>query len=89
VSPRPRNIHLGPLRIFSKIRGDIRESMFIAGAVDTGDKLFTGVNDTVDIFIAGVKHSFANNSANFRKIETVLMEYSGATGTHIHEKTPS
>jgi hypothetical protein len=28
--------------------------MFIAGVVDTGDKLFIGVNDTSNKFIAGV-----------------------------------
>jgi hypothetical protein len=31
-----------------KIRGDIRESMFITGVNETRDKLFTGVNDTAD-----------------------------------------
>jgi hypothetical protein len=36
---------LGLFRIFSKIRGDIREGL-IAGVLDTGDKLFSGVNDT-------------------------------------------
>ena len=36
------------------MRGDIREWIFIAGVVDTGDKLFSGVNDTGEKFIAGV-----------------------------------
>jgi hypothetical protein len=36
---------MGPLRIFTKIREDIRNFVFIAGVVDTGEKLFTGVND--------------------------------------------
>jgi hypothetical protein len=40
--------------IFSKIRGDIRELMFIAGVVYTGEKLFSGVNDTGEKFIAGL-----------------------------------
>jgi hypothetical protein len=31
-----------------KIRGDIRNFVFIAGFVDTSDMLFTGVNDTGD-----------------------------------------
>jgi hypothetical protein len=39
---------LGLFQIFSKIRGYIRELMFIAGVNEAGDKLFTGVNDTVD-----------------------------------------
>ncbi len=44
------SISLGPFRIFSKIRGDIREWMLISGVNDAGDKLFTGVNDTGDKF---------------------------------------
>jgi hypothetical protein len=40
--------------MFSKIRGNIRELMFITGVVDTGDQLFRGVNDTGEKFIAGV-----------------------------------
>ena len=39
VSPRPPSIPLEPFRIFSKIRGDIRELMFITGVNDTGEKL--------------------------------------------------
>jgi hypothetical protein len=39
---------------FSKIRGDIRELMFITGVYDTGEKLFSGVNDTGKKIIAGV-----------------------------------
>ncbi len=54
VSPRPPSIPLGPLWIFSKIRGDIREWIFITGVVDNADKLFSGVNDTGEKYIAGV-----------------------------------
>jgi hypothetical protein len=36
VSPKPLSIPLGSFRIFSKIRGDIRSSMFATGVVDTG-----------------------------------------------------
>jgi hypothetical protein len=32
------SIALGPFRIFSKIRGDIRSSMFATGVNDTGGK---------------------------------------------------
>jgi hypothetical protein len=39
VSPRPPSIPLEPFWIFSKIRGDIRELMFITGVNNTGDKL--------------------------------------------------
>ena len=54
VSPQPQSITLGPFWIFSKIRGDIRELLFITGVNDTGNKLFSGVNDTGEKFIAGV-----------------------------------
>jgi hypothetical protein len=40
--------------MFLKIRGDIRELLFITGVNDTGNKLFSGVNDTGEKFIAGV-----------------------------------
>ncbi len=42
------------LDFFSKIRGDIREWIFIDGVNNTSDKLFSGVNDTGEKFIAGV-----------------------------------
>ncbi len=48
VSKRPVSISLGKFRIFTKIRGDTRNFVFIAGVVDTGDKLFTGVIDIGD-----------------------------------------
>jgi hypothetical protein len=54
MAPRPPSIPLGPFWIFSKIRGDIREWIFIACVLDTGNKLFSGVNDTGEKFIAGV-----------------------------------
>ncbi len=38
VSPRPLSIPLGPFRIFSKIRGDIRSSRCTTAVVDTGGK---------------------------------------------------
>jgi hypothetical protein len=50
VSPRLISIPLGLFLIFSKIRGDIRELMFIAGVNDTGKKLFSGVVETGDKF---------------------------------------
>ncbi len=54
---------------------------FIAGVVDTAEQFIAGVVDTAD------KHSFAIISANFRKkVEMILMDYSGARGTLIHEK---
>jgi hypothetical protein len=38
VSPQPQSIPLGPLQIFSKIRGDIRKSRCTTGINDTGGK---------------------------------------------------
>jgi hypothetical protein len=42
----PQSIPLRPFQIFSKIRGDIRNSMCTTGINDTGGKFATGVNDT-------------------------------------------
>jgi hypothetical protein len=39
---------MGAIYNFYEIRGDIRNFLFIAGVVDTGDELFTGVNDAGD-----------------------------------------
>jgi hypothetical protein len=47
------SIPLGPFQIFSKIRGDILESMLITGVNDSGDNLFTVVNNTGYKYIAG------------------------------------
>ncbi len=46
ISPQPQSIPLGPFRIVSKIRGDIRKSRCTTGVNDTGGKFATGVNDT-------------------------------------------
>jgi hypothetical protein len=54
VSPKPLSIPLGPFRIFSKIRGDIRSSRLTTGINDTGSKFATGVNDTGGKIAAGV-----------------------------------
>jgi hypothetical protein len=45
--PGPQVFHWGRFSIFLKIRGDIRECIFIAGVIDTGNKLFSGVNPNV------------------------------------------
>ncbi len=52
--PQAPKYSIGAFLNFLKIRGDIRELMFITGVNDTGDKLFSGVNDTGEIFIACV-----------------------------------
>jgi len=38
VSPKPLSLPIGPFRIFSKIRGDIRSSRFATGVNNTGGK---------------------------------------------------
>ena len=48
---KPPSIPLEPFWIFSKIREDIRELLFITSVNDTGNKLFSGVNDTGEKFI--------------------------------------
>ncbi len=53
MSPSPQIFHWGRFEFFAKIRGDIRELMFITSVNDTGEKLFSGVNDTGEKFIAG------------------------------------
>jgi hypothetical protein len=53
-TPIPQVFHWGRFEFFSKIRGDIRELMFITGVNDTGKKMFSVVNETVEKFIAGV-----------------------------------
>ena len=50
VSPQPQSMSLGPIQIFSKIRGDIRKSRCTAGINDTGGKFATGINDAVGKF---------------------------------------
>jgi hypothetical protein len=43
--PQPQSIPLRPFRIFSKIRGDIRNSRCTTGINDTGGKFAFSVND--------------------------------------------
>ncbi len=53
---------------FTKIRGEIRNLVFIAGVLDTGYKLFIGVKQisfVADVVETGDKHLLSNISANF------------------------
>jgi hypothetical protein len=45
--PGPQVFHWSLFEMFSKIRGDIRELMFITGVNDTSEKF---INDTADKF---------------------------------------
>jgi hypothetical protein len=66
---------------------------FAAGVVDTGGNFFAGVVDTGGKFATGSYWWCTLNCKYLRefskKIEMVLMEYSGAGGKLIHEKTRS
>jgi hypothetical protein len=42
-----------------KIRGDIRELVFITGVNDTSDKLFSGVNDNSEKFVKILSQNFS------------------------------
>jgi hypothetical protein len=60
--PSPLSIALGPFRIFSKIRGDIRKSRCTTGindtgVNDTGGKIAAGINDTGGKFAPGVSNT--------------------------------
>ncbi len=63
---------------------------FAGGVIDTGGNIAGSVYDTSGKFTTGVVDTggapwLANISANLKKkIETVLMEYSGAGGKLIH-----
>ncbi len=61
MSPRPLSILLGSFRIFSKIRGDIREWKFVNGVNELSlvhftpkDWIFAGVIDTAEQLFADV-----------------------------------
>ncbi len=51
VSPPPQSIPFRLFRIFSKIRGDNRESRCTTGINDTGGKFATGISDTGGKFL--------------------------------------
>jgi hypothetical protein len=52
--PPSQSIPIRPFQIFSKIRGDIRESRCTTGINDTGGKFASGVNDTGGKIAAGI-----------------------------------
>jgi hypothetical protein len=54
VSPQPQSIPFRPFQIFSKIRGDIRESRCTTGVNDTGGKIAAGINNTGGKFATSV-----------------------------------
>ncbi len=77
VSPQHQSIPFRPFWIFSKIRGDIRESRcttginvtggkFATGANDTGGKIAAGINDPVTLFSLALLIPVANNGNNIR-----------------------
>jgi hypothetical protein len=67
---------------------------FIPGINDTGDKFFAGVVDTAEQLITGVKTPVININCEYlrkfsKKFKKAPVEYLGAWGTLIHEKTKS
>jgi hypothetical protein len=66
VSPQPQSIPLRPFRIFSKIRGDIRNSRCTTGINDTGCKIAAGTNDTGDKFATGINDTGGKFFHQFR-----------------------
>ena len=69
-TPGPQVFHWSLFEFFSKIRGDIRELMFIAGVNDTAVKLFTGVNDAADKFFSGV-----NDTGGYRVLPILACQH--------------
>ncbi len=91
-SPKPLKITLGSFQIFSKILGDIRKSRCNTGIKDTGGKFWR-----LKIFfhlppVQCQGHHWCTSSCEYlrefsKKIETTLVEYSGAWGKLNQEKT--
>ena len=66
VSPQPQSIPCRPFRIFSKIRGDIRESRCTTGINDTGGKIAAGINDAGGKFATGISDTGGKFFHHFR-----------------------
>jgi hypothetical protein len=66
VSPQPQSIPFRPFQIFSKIRGDIRESRCTTGINDTGGKIAAGINDAGGKFATGISDTGGKFFYNFR-----------------------
>jgi hypothetical protein len=65
--PPPQIIPFRPFRIFSKIRGDIRESRCTTGINDTSGKFATGINDTGGKFATGVSDAGGKLPVNLKR----------------------
>ncbi len=71
VSPPPQSIPFRPFQIFSKIRGDIRESWCTTcindtGVNDTGGKIAAGINDIGGKFATGISDTGCKFLHHFR-----------------------
>jgi hypothetical protein len=91
--PLPPEYLMGSFRIFMKIRGRIRKFVFSAGVNETGNKLFSGVNDTGDILSSVsltpvINLYFRISPRIFKEIRNgpTVIVYSGARGKLLHEK---
>jgi hypothetical protein len=75
VSPQPKSIPLGPFRIFSKIRGDIRKS-----------RCTTGINDTSGNFATGVVPPVSTTpAANFATSFASVVDTGGKLATGVND----
>jgi hypothetical protein len=81
VSPKPLSIPLGPFRIFSKIRGDIRSSRLTTGINDTGDKIASGINDTGGKVATGINDAGGKFATSF----TSVVDTSGKFATGVND----
>jgi hypothetical protein len=81
VSPQPRSIPLGPFKIFSKIRGEIRKSRCTTGINDNGGKIVTGINDIGGKFATGINAPTANFSTSFSSV----LDTGGKIATSVNE----
>ncbi len=74
--------------LFGFFLNDINDTMgtykLFTGVNDTGDKFFAGVVDTAEQLINIIREYLRKFS---KKIKKAPMEYLGAWGTLIHEKT--
>ncbi len=63
---------MGLFQICTKVCGDIRNFVFVAGINDTGDKLLTGVSDTGDNTLSRVHINSMTPVINLSPVTTTL-----------------
>jgi hypothetical protein len=86
VSAQPQSYSLGPFRIVSKIRGDIRKQRCTTSVNDTGSKIAAGINDTGGKFATGIISM--TPAANFATCLASVVDTGGKFATGICMKKP-